>query len=174
MSRERKYRSHLPVLKLIFDFVSIKSVFEYGCGLYSTGFFVSNANKVISVEMQNKNWYKKVKENIISDKLDLHCKLGELDAIEYFKSNNSYYDLVFVDAIARENCIINAIGKSKIMVVHDLSLVRWNERWQNKVIIPNDYQVIVMEIESPPTTVITSNGELFSYLRGFKNSIVGK
>lgn len=173
MGREHKYRSHLPVLKIIFDFTSIQNVFEYGCGLYSTKFFVEHAGKITSIEMQSQQWYDKVKKNIISDKLELFCKLGETDAIEYFKKLNRQYDLIFVDGIVREDCVRNAIGQSDIIVVHDLSLIRWEQKWKNIVAISDPYCAIIMELEWPNTAVITSNKELLLHLQEFKSTIAG-
>lgn len=69
--RQAKHTSHLPVLELIFKYANIKNVFEYGCGSFSTKFFVDHAPSVTSVEMNKKTWYEKVKSEIISDKLNL-------------------------------------------------------------------------------------------------------
>lgn len=172
MGSERKYKSHLPVLKLIFDFVNIKNVFEYGCGKYSTRFFVNNSMSVTSVEMQHLEWYEKIKKEIVSDKLELLCKIGETDAIEYFKTKNYQYDLIFVDGIARENCVRSAFRKTEIIVIHDISLIRWDQKWKDLVKIPENYYVIIMTIAFPHTSVITSNVDLFCHLKKFKGIII--
>ena len=39
-----KYGSHLPILGTIFSNCNISSVFEFGCGLFSTAFFLKYAN----------------------------------------------------------------------------------------------------------------------------------
>ena len=172
MSRESKYSSHLPVLKLIFDFIDIKSVFEYGCGMYSTRFFVDRCDKIVSIEMQNEKWYEKVQKEIVSNKLNLYCLLGDVSGIDNFKLTNEKYDLVFVDGINREECVRNAFDRTEIIVIHDIGERRWNQVWKKSVIVPDRFNVIVVKIATPPTTVITSNKELLCQLQKFESIII--
>jgi hypothetical protein len=61
---KRKYASHLSTLEIIFAHSNIKDVFEYGCGRYSTKFFIDHANTVTSVEMHHEKWSNRVKKGI--------------------------------------------------------------------------------------------------------------
>ena len=83
ISRQRKYASHLPVMELLFKYSDIKNVFEYGCELYSTKFFIDHALSITSIEMQNQKWHDKIKKELISDKLNLQCMVGNDAAISY-------------------------------------------------------------------------------------------
>lgn len=163
ISRQRKYGSHLPVMELLFKYSDIKNVFEYGCGLYSTKFFIGHALSITSIEMQNKKWYDKIKKELISDKLNLQCMVGNEDAISYFNSTTAKYDFVFVDGIERQKCVMAAIGRSDIIAVHDIGLRAMKKEW-HLVKVPENYGIIIMGIDYPSTTVFTSNKNLFNNL----------
>lgn len=116
------FATHLPTLEHLFKTNSIKSVFEFGTGLFSTPFFCGNSQKVIAVEMQDHNWFIKVKEELKTfNNLTMHSMLGPTSAIEYFKQLDMTFDLVFVDGHgdSRPECIQEAFKKSKIIVTHD-------------------------------------------------------
>jgi len=173
MNRQKKYASHLPVLKLIFDFVDVKNVFEYGCGIYSTKFFTERASLVTSVEMTRVEWYEKVKKEIVSDKLNLLFMLGDTASVDYFNKETTKYDMVFVDGQARLDCTKNAFGKTDIIVIHDLS-ARWYGRKSHGWVtmnVPNDYKMIIMNIAHPPTAIYTSNEKLFNELKKYKSTV---
>lgn len=155
-----KYATHLPILQYIFKTVQIKTVFEYGCGLYSTRFFIDNAEKVESVEMQDEKWFQRIYNEIDSKKLTLSLMIGENDAIQYFKSLNKKYDLIFVDGIARENCIKESFHKSDIIVVHDTNR-KTCRFYQKTILIPNTYKFINICKYKPATGIYTNNYNLF-------------
>lgn len=173
--RQKKMASHLPVLELIFNHSDVRNVFEYGCGIYSSSFFVNHAESVISVEMNKKAWYDKVKKEIKSEKFNLLFISG-LNAIEYFKSTNKNYDLVFVDGdgVLRKDCVYNAFGKADTIAVHDVDLTwkRWKHKGWLDMVVPNDYKVITMKTEEPSTTVYTKNQKLFDELKKEKSVCV--
>ena len=173
-ARQKKMSSHLPVLELLFKYSDIKTVFEYGCGNHSTNFFVSHAQSVVSVEMNRIAWVEKLKKEIKSDKLNLLFIKG-LEAIEYFKSTNKSYDLVFVDGDGqlRRNCASNAFGRAETIVVHDINLTwkRWRHKGWLSMEVPGEYKIITMNLAYPATTVYTKNQKLFDELKK-ENSIL--
>lgn len=90
------YSSHVPIFKWIFSTLKISSVFEFGCGNYSTELFIKNCKVVESVEMQSTEWF-----NIISNKYrgvpnhTIQCLLGPYAGIEHFNSQNKIWDMVY-------------------------------------------------------------------------------
>lgn len=174
-ARQKKHASHLPVLELIFKNSDIKDVFEYGCGVYSTRFFVDHAKTVISVEMNRKIWYDKIKLEIVSDNFNLLYIEGA-DAIKYFNSTNKIYDMVFVDGdnASRRACAYNSFGKAETIAVHDVNLTwkRWKHRGWSVADVPSPYKTIVMDVGNPATTVYTKNLSLFNELRKEKSIVM--
>jgi len=56
------FGSHLPLLEEIFKLKKINSVLEFGCGDFSTDFFIKNCPEVVSVEMQTEEWFFKISD----------------------------------------------------------------------------------------------------------------
>lgn len=63
------YSTHLPALR---EFVphGTLHVIEFGCGLYSTPLLCERAASVLSIEMQDDKWLKKVREHLIEQGVD--------------------------------------------------------------------------------------------------------
>ena len=160
------YSSHLEILDFVFKNVKVKTVFEFGCGLYSTNFFVDNAKKVTSVEMQSEDWYNKVKSEIKSRKLDISYKPGPQDAITSFVASDKKYDLVFVDGheASRIDCVNASFDKATTMVIHDTNdfFIRHMFRAIN---FKNDFQFINIRKNYPATGVFTNNKVLIDRLK---------
>lgn len=109
--------THLPVFEDLFKRFQIKTVLEFGCGMFSTAMFVNAGCDVTSIEMQNKSWYDKVKSELPT--VDLRLALGpheweELDL-------KPRYDLIFVDGHrdSRPDCLIWAKDHTDLIVAHD-------------------------------------------------------
>jgi hypothetical protein len=172
--RQAKYASHLPVLELLFKYSNIKDVFEYGCGSYSTKFFIDNAISVTSIEMNSLKWYNNIKLKLMSDRLNLLCMIGETEGIEYFNKVNKRFDLVFVDGDARLDCVKSAFGKSDIIAVHDLGLRHFGKKKDGWTILnaPDSYKIIVMRIKTTPTTIYTSSEGLFNQLKKYECVVI--
>lgn len=168
-SRQRKHSSHLPVLELLFKYSKINDVFEYGCGVYSTNFFVEHAKTVTSIEMNKQIWYDKISKEIQSDKLKLLFIDDGEKSIEYFKSTNKIYDLVFVDGDSkfRKDCAYGSFGLAETIAVHDVNLTwkRWKHKGWSVEDVPHPYKAISMNIACPSTTVYTKNCDLFNNLK---------
>ena len=160
-----KCGTHLPILEQIFRIVPIKRVFEYGCGLYSTKFFVDHCEYVESVEMQSQEWYEKIRTELPSPKLSLKCMLGAVDAITYFDSLNKDFDLVFVDGHkhSRENAINHAFNRSPTIVVHDTGR-RALRRHAASVRVPEGYTFKNICRYKPYTGVFSNNPYLMKEL----------
>lgn len=109
--------THLPILAELFASHQIKTVLEFGCGLFSTNAFISNGCKVTSIEMQNQSWYARVKEEIPG--VDLRLALGP---DEWHKEPlEARYDLIFVDGHgdSRPECLEWAKDHTDLIVAHD-------------------------------------------------------
>jgi len=158
--------SHLPILQKIIETFSIKSVFEYGIGTYSTKLFLDKCDKVVSVEMNNhrrKNlsWYEyAVKELSNKSTKDIwsHKQLiGSSPAIHHSLGifENEKFDMIFVDGHGdtRGEQVNAALTGSDIIVAHDTE----HKKQRNKWTIPDGYQVIDFDGIGPITTVITTN-----------------
>lgn len=108
-------------------------VFEFGSG-GSTRFFAERVKELHSVE-SDEIWYSRVKANLSSFKnFNLVLRKGEecinqkmdfvgdegMDSLNYFKYSNEimnykdqYFDLIFIDGKARNQCILNSLSKLK-------------------------------------------------------------
>ena len=155
-----KYATHLPILEAIYDVFKFQKVFEFGCGYYSTSFFVEHCNEIESVEMQHKMWYDEISENIKSEKLKLYCLLGEVDAIELLKTKGKY-DLILIDGIARANSIMESFKHTDLIVVHDTSK-RAVRRYSQQISMPLGWEFKNFTKYRPHTGFYTNNKELLS------------
>ena len=157
------YSSHLPILEAIYHLVPIDSVFEYGCGRFSTPFFASNSKAVVSVEMQDVAWYTTMSEELKSyPNLTLMESLGAWPALELYRALDRRWDLVFVDghADSRWNCINLATLNCDIIVAHDTESPGYG--WSH-VLLPPNYVEIRFKEHHPWTSVWTCNKLLKSH-----------
>lgn len=109
--------THLPVFELLFRRHRIKSVLEFGCGMFSTTMFVNAGCNVTSIEMQNQSWYDKIKAELPT--VDLRLALGPMEwEKEPLKDR---YDLIFVDGHgdSRPECLMWAKDHTDLIVAHD-------------------------------------------------------
>lgn len=160
------YSTHTPILQTILNTININSVFEFGCGLYSTVLFGQKCKSIISVEMQSQEWYEKMK-NQISKNVSLLYNPGAYDAIEIFRKMQENFDLVFVDGHgdSRWECINAAFSKSNIIVTHDVETPSYNWHLVNK---PNDWYYYEYDRLNPRTGVYFKDENLLSILRDVK------
>lgn len=155
------FGSHLQTLQNLLQLYNIKSVFEFGCGLYSTKLFIDKCDTVYSCEMQNKEWYVKIKDKFANNtNLNIHY-FDETDdpsfdakflAIEYFKSLNQKFDLVFVDGHkdSRWLCINVAQYYTNIIVTHDTEDNK-NYHW-NRIKLDQSWRRTDIQHPHPCTT----------------------
>ena len=109
--------THLPVFESLFRRYPIKTVLEFGCGMFSTAMFVNAGCDVTSIEMQNKPWYDKVKAELPT--VDLRLALGPFEWEELVLKPR--YDLIFVDGHrdSRPECLEWAKAHTDLIVAHD-------------------------------------------------------
>lgn len=86
------------------------SVFEFGSG-NSTLFLAAKVKDVISVE-HNKEWYQTVNRTKLSNvKLVLTKSDSVSNYLEYFNSLTEKVNIIIVDGLHRNECLINSINK---------------------------------------------------------------
>jgi len=84
------------------------NVFEFGSG-NSSLFFAKRVNRVISVE-HNKQWFNKIKTSLPGNSEIKSVESNSSD--EYLlplKTSNNKYDIIIVDGIFRNECLLNSI-----------------------------------------------------------------
>lgn len=158
------YSTHLPVLKTLIEKINIDSIFEFGCGEYSTLYFAEVAKKVIAIEMQSEEWFCKIQKKI-PDNVKLYYQPGPQMAIDTLKISNQYFDLIFVDGHgdSRWDCINNSFSKTNLIVTHDVETSSY--KW-GLVKIPEGWTYIQYKKLTPWTGIYFKNhldvGELFN------------
>jgi predicted O-methyltransferase YrrM len=156
------YSTHTPVLNAIIQSQNIDSVFEFGCGMYSTLLFQKHCKKVIAIEMQSLEWYEKIKP-IVEDNVALLYNPGPLDAINTFEKIQQNFDLIFVDGHgdSRWQCINAGFKKTNIIVTHDVETASYN--W-HLVDMPPEWSYYEYNKLYPHTGVYYKNKSLLTVL----------
>jgi hypothetical protein len=109
--------THLPVWEELFNEHAIKTVLEFGCGLFSTKLFVEKGCEVTSIEMQDKKWFDAVKQALPT--VDLRLALGPMEWAKEPLAER--YDAIFVDGHGdtRPECLEWAKAHTDLIVAHD-------------------------------------------------------
>ena len=82
-------------------------IFEFGSG-NSTLFFADKVKKVVSIE-HNKDWYQMVRKTKPSNVELVQTETDSIkDYLQYFLNLNDKLDIVIVDGLHRNECLINA------------------------------------------------------------------
>jgi len=128
---------------------SPKTVLEFGCGEYSTGFFVGQGASVTSVEMQDEGWAEKVK-GMYPDVNMVVC-LGKDSWQEL--AYEERYDLIFVDGHggSRPECVNWAKDHTDIIVAHDTQEPWYG--WERVDLNPEEWEIWMNVTVEPWTTV---------------------
>jgi predicted O-methyltransferase YrrM len=160
------YATHVPIMKFIFQERKFRKILEFGMGNNSTKLLFENCDELVSVEMQQQHWYDTMlKQNFAKNKnwKPVLC-LGSHKIFENEEIMNKDYDLVFVDGHgdSRPECINHFLGKSKVIVAHDVETASY--RWE-LVRIPSDYEVFYCNHLNPATAVYSSDIQLIASLR---------
>ena len=161
MSKESKYASHLPVLKLIYSLRNYYNVLEFGCGNYSTKYFIYNCKNVTSIEMQNEQWFNKIKTEVNDNTFYMPKKEG----VEWLKNTKDIYDLILVDGINRVDCINASFGRTDIIVLHDIGLKAIKCKSYQGIQNNNGYEFLLMNMDYPNTGIFTKDIELADKLK---------
>ena len=140
--------SHLPIFKRLFTTFDIKSVFEYGIGIFSTSIFIDNCPRVLSIEMNTHSlngqlWYDKVIEDMgEQENWEHHNMVGEFPAIAYALKlfNTEKFDLVFADGHgeSRGEQTNSGFGVARFVVTHDAQHSATRNSWR----VPPEYTQI--------------------------------
>lgn len=109
--------THLGAWDYVFDLYPIKTVLEFGCGMYSTPEFVKRGCDVTAIEMQNAAWAERVRN--AEPKADIQIAIGPF-AWRGLKLAD-WYDMIFVDGHgdSRPECLEWAKERTNIIVAHD-------------------------------------------------------
>lgn len=107
--------THLPILRELLARPGIRTVLEFGCGHYSTQAFLDAGCVLTSIEMQNEEWYQRIKPG----HPDLRLCLGPFDWRKETLADR--YDLIFVDGHgdSRWDCLTWAKDHTDLIVAHD-------------------------------------------------------
>lgn len=166
--RNSKCSSHLPVLKLLYSIKPFKNVLEFGCGNYSTKYFLEVCDHVTSIENMSLEWFNKINSEITSSKLNISYKYAD-ESSKWMKNNKQTYDLIFVDGIElngeRENCVNASFNKSPIIAIHDRGLRSIKKGWLTKINKPDNYALIIVDLDYPTTPLFVSDVNLIQQLK---------
>lgn len=151
------FGSHLPLLEEIFKQRTINSVLEFGCGDFSTDFFLKNSNDVTSIEMQEKSWFDKISEKYSND----HRWKGILclGPMEFLKLKYFKIDLAFVDGHgdSRPDQINWIQNYTNIIVAHDTETYTY--QWERIMFFKKMYKFQYTKFT--PFTTVWSSDEFF-------------
>lgn len=151
------YGSHLPLLDMLFKSFKIKKVIEFGCGDFSTSFFLSKNASLISIEMQDPAWADKISKE---HKIDVHKCIGPH---EYKKLAVDWKcDLAFIDghAESRPEVVNFMFGKAKIIVAHDYQKTAFYG-WQ-RMAKHEDYHMIIFAADKRSSVCFIHNSMLLN------------
>lgn len=166
------YTNHIHLFSKLFEYKKFNSVFEYGCGLGSTPFFLDNCNRVVAVEMQDEIWYNKVIDKLkhkYGDKLELHCKIGA-ENFNFIKRTDVNFDLIFVDGHggSRPECINICFDLGyEYIVTHDTEDKVYPYGWE-RINVPNGYYRYDFKEYRNWTTLFTKDVNLYNLLIEWK------
>ncbi len=158
-----RYASHLPLLKKVFELKTINKVLEFGCGEYSTGFFINNSKEVIFIEMQSEEWFNK-----ISDQYKEYSNVKGILSLgaHSFKNLNIFtkIDLCFVDGHgdSRPDCINFIQPYTDIIMAHDTETYSYG--WNRISFFKKMYSFQYKNME-PFTTIWSSDAEFIETLK---------
>lgn len=132
------YGSHLPLFDLLFKAFPIKNVIEFGCGWFSTVYFLSKKVTLLSIEMQDVDW-----AHQISHRLN-HNVLVAIGPDAFLNNAINYScDLALVDghAESRPEVVNLLFDKANIIVAHDFHKQKFYG-WQ-RISKPDNYHMMV-------------------------------
>lgn len=159
------YATHIEVLDICLSHIQPDLVVEYGMGDFSTNLLLQNSKEVISIEMQNVDWYKAL--------LRRHSKCANwlplwnpdpqryADIDMYLQKDP---DFVFVDGHqdTRPECINHFNNRCNTIVTHDTEDRQYG--WER---IKLDPEYIQFDFKKYPnwTTVFTKDQTLIEQLK---------
>ena len=156
------YETHIPILTALFEATEINTVIEFGMGDYSTPFFLRRVQRLVSVEQQDKEWYRRTAERYAAEPGGCkwaHCyrPVGTDMGLPLIQQCENDV-LGFVDGHhAFRVAAVNAMLEHglKTVVIHDTGLVDYYKL--RELLLPygyNHYTYRHVKLH-PRTTVIT-------------------
>jgi hypothetical protein len=145
--------SFMPVLDMLFGFLDIKTVLEFGMGLYSTAYFLGHDVTLYSVE-NNREWFDRCMTN--ADKHKCYCypdeNIGNILGVELLYQK---FDLVLVDGPTRSrvNCAARSFGRAPLIVLHDSEDYHYD---YDQLVIPDNYNSLIFKFNKAWTTLLYS------------------
>jgi hypothetical protein len=159
------YETHRFVLEKLIEQFQVKNVLEFGMGVFSTPIFLKGCDKVLSIEMQEEEWFNKV-VNMYKDenKFQALLKLGPMEACNYAKVLSETFDLVFVDGHgdSRVQQAESVMGKTNIIVLHDTEAKVYH--WE-RMVIPEGWTWLDVTELNPWTSVLTNKEEVVKLIQ---------
>jgi hypothetical protein len=148
--KNRRYASHLPVLKYLFDEYDIKNVIELGMGNHSTPFFLEqDIESLVSVET-DRDWIQICKEKHGVSNRQIIVYHHDVESLNHITSD---YDLGFVDCkpnSIRGACVNKLIDSGvNIIVMHDFEPQFQDGYGYKKISLSEDYQLLVYQNQEP-------------------------
>lgn len=164
------YSTHMPILESFVDSFKPRTIFEFGCGQYSTPLFIEKvSDSVLSIEMQNIGWFMDIHDKYQSNKFSLYCMLGSTAACEYMTMQKRIFDMIFVDGHADRWLQVNcSFDKSSTIIAHDTNQ---NEYKWNQIKLPEGWKWMDIIENDPWTSVITNNTAVLEWCKKFSYKI---
>ena len=134
------YSSHLAVLEKVFSAFEVKTVLEFGLGNFSTPFFVTHSQVVVSVEQESRQWFEKTKAEINSQNWYPVFQPDPKEIFRHFDAANQRFDLVFSDGLSTTRCLVANMAMERnvpLVLLHDAEKI-WYYQW-NLLDIPANY-----------------------------------
>ena len=158
------FQTHQDILHFLIKECNVDNVLETGMGSYSTRLFVENAGNVTSLEMQNQEWYQKIKEEFMNvSNFNPVLRLDQSEAYKFLDEQSGPYDLVFVDgALDRWRQVNKLFSKTKLMAVHDTEADGY--LWK-RVNLPSGWHWVDIKVHSPWTAVLTEDLSLIEKIK---------
>jgi predicted O-methyltransferase YrrM len=109
--------THLPILRDLLKCGGIKTVLEFGCGMYSTKAFLDAGCELTSIEMQSESWFSLAQSLYPGHDIRLALGAYEWQTLDL----KPRYDLIFVDGHgdSRPDCMEWAKYHTDLIVAHD-------------------------------------------------------
>ena len=134
------YGSHRGVFEQILRRLEVRSVLEFGMGLYSTKLFADHCAFVASVEQESMEWYNKTVEMVRSPHWSPHFEADPAVIFDYYDTKGVQFDLVLSDGKAETRCQVANMAMQRnvpVVALHDAEKI-WYYRW-NLLEIPVGY-----------------------------------
>jgi hypothetical protein len=159
------YSSHSFVLNDIMENFDIDSVLEFGCGMYSTPIFINNAKNVKSIEMQNEEWFIKVRDEFLNkDNFTIELRLDWEKLVSEVQKSRKKYDLIFIDGQgdSRVPLANTCIKNTDIIICHDTQAACYGWDKINKNV--GNWEWFDIKKHPTETAIFTKNSEVKKFI----------